>query len=58
MHFNAQNQAYSLEVSRMMTRVTRALEAFKANHPAFTPDVDEIIAMVAVGEEIDLDEEN
>ncbi len=58
LHFNEQNQAYSLEVSRMMTRVTRALEAFGSDHPALRQEIDEIIAMVAVGETIGPDEEN
>ncbi len=55
---NAQNQAYSLEVSLMMTEVIAALEKFKDVHPEFSREMDEIIKMVTVGEEIDLDEEN
>ncbi len=55
LHFNAQNKAYSLEVSFMMTDVTRALEAFKAAHPEYAGEMDSIIRKVTVGEEVDLD---
>ncbi len=57
LHFNEQNQAYSLEVSFMMTDVTRALEEFKANHPEFGREIDDIIGKVRVGETVDLDKE-
>ena len=57
LHFNAQNQACSLAVSFMMTDVTRALEAFKENHPEFVREIDDIIEKIAVGETIDPDEE-
>ncbi len=53
LHFNAQNQAYSLEVSFMMTDVTRALEAFKEAHPEYAREMDGIIAKVTVGETVD-----
>ncbi len=55
LHFNEQNQAYSLAVSFMMTDVTRALEAFKAAHPEYAREMDTIIGKVAVGETVDLD---
>ena len=57
LRLNEQNQAYSLEVSYMMTNVTRAIEAFKTKHPEFTAEMDEIEKKVAVGEEIGLDGE-
>ena len=57
LHLNRQNQTYALGVSSMMTRVTRALEAFKGAHPEFSSEMDGIIDMIAVGEEIDLGEE-
>ena len=57
LHFNEQNQAYSLAVSFMMTDVTRALETFKAQHPEFARDMDDIIKKVEVGDTVDLDKE-
>ena len=57
LHFNEQNQAYSLAVSFMMTDVTRALETFKAQHPEFAREMDDIIKKVEVGETVDLDKE-
>ena len=57
LHFNEQTQKYSLEVSFMMTDVTRAIEHFKACHPEYAREMDDIIKKVTVGEEIDLDEE-
>ncbi len=57
LRFNEQNQKYALAVSFMMTDVTRALEKFKANHPAFTREMDDIIEKVEVGETVDLDKE-
>ena len=56
LHFNEQNQAYSLAVSFMMTDVTRALEAFKQKYPTYVREIDEIIAKVTVGDTVDLDE--
>ena len=55
LHFNAQNQAYSHEVSFMMTDVERALEQFKRQHPEYAREMDDIIAKVKVGELVDLD---
>lgn len=55
---NEQNQAYSLEVSFMMTEVISALDKFKQMYPDHTREIDEIIDMVAVGEKIDLEKEN
>ena len=55
LHFNAQNQAYSLEVSFMMTDVERALEQFKRQHPEYAREMNDIIAKVKVGELVDLD---
>ncbi len=57
LHFNEWNQKYSLEVSFMMTDVTRALEDFKRFHPEFAGEIDGIIGKITVGETIDLDEE-
>ncbi len=57
LHFNEQNQAYSLAVSFMMTDVTRALETFKAQHPEFAREMDDIIKKVEVGETVDHDKE-
>ena len=42
LHLNEQNQAYSREVSFMMTGVIRALEAFKAKHPEFSAEMDAV----------------
>ena len=56
LHFNEQTKAYSLEVSFMMTDVTRALEAFKQKYPTYAREIDEIIEKVTVGETVDLDE--
>ncbi len=57
LHFNEQTQKYSLEVSFMLTDVTRALEAFKQKHPAYVREIDDIIKKVTVGETVDLDQE-
>ena len=50
LHHSEQNREYSLAVSLMMTRVTRALEAFKGEHPEFSSEMDEIIGMIAAPE--------
>ena len=55
LHFNEQNQSYSLEVSFMMTEVTRALEAFKKEHPEYAREMDGIIEKVTIGETVDFD---
>ena len=55
---NELNLKYSREVSFMMTKVTRALDSFKKDHPEYTSEMDEIIDMVVVGERIDLDKED
>ncbi len=57
LHFNEQNQRYSLAVSFMMTDVTRELENFKSLHPEFSREMDRIIKKVTVGETVDPDEE-
>ncbi len=57
LHFNEQNQSYSLAVSFMMTDVTRALTAFKERHPEYAEEMDEILSKVTVGEEVDLGKE-
>lgn len=57
LHHNEMNHEYSLAVSSMMTDVTRALAAFKQNHPEFAEEIQAIADMVVVGEVIDLDEE-
>lgn len=56
LHHFAQNQSYSLEVSFMMTDVTAALEEFKRKHPEFAEEIDGIIKLVAVGEEVEVEE--
>ena len=56
LHVNALNLQYSLEVSEMMTRVTRALGELKAKHPELTEEITSIQEMVAVGEVITADE--
>lgn len=56
LHFNALNLQYGLEVSEMMTRVTRALGELKAKHPELTEEITAIQEMVAVGEVITADE--
>ncbi len=50
LHHFEQNQSYSLEVSFMMTDVSRALENFKRQHPEFTAEMDEIEKLLTVGE--------
>lgn len=57
LHFNEMNQAYSLEVSDMMTRVERALEKFAAAHPEFSGEMKKIADLVFVGEKVDPDGE-
>ncbi len=57
LHFNEMNQAYSLEVSDMMTRVERALEEFAAAHPEFSGEMKKIADLVFVGEKVDPDGE-
>lgn len=56
LHFNALNLQYGLEVSEMMTRVTRALGELKAKHPELTEEITAIQEMVTVGEVITADE--
>ncbi len=58
LHHNEQDREYSLRVSFMMTETVGALERFKQLHPEYAREMDEIIGMVAVGEKIDLGEEN
>lgn len=47
------DREYSLSVSAMMTDVTRALEAFKAEHPKYSAEIDGIIEKVSVGETVE-----
>lgn len=58
LHHNEINQRYSLEVSLMMTKVSKALENFRQKHPEFAEEIRRITDMVVVGEVIDLDEED
>ena len=58
LHHNEINRKYSLEVSLMMTRVTKALDAFTKRHPEFAEEIKAIADTVAVGEVVDLDEED
>ena len=58
LHHNAANQKYSLEVSLMMTRVTKALAVFEQNHPEFAEEIQSIADMVVVGDVYNLDEED
>lgn len=57
LHFNAESQSYSLAVSDMMTKVTRALEEFALLHPEFHREMGEIADMVCMDEVVDLDKE-
>lgn len=57
LHFNAQQQAYSLEVSEMMTRVEGALIRLAERHPALKEEIEAVAALMTVGEEIDLNKE-
>lgn len=58
LHHNEMNQEYSHAVSNMMTDVTRALAAFKQNHPEHAEEIQSIADMVVVGEVVNLDEED
>ena len=58
LHFNAETQRYSLAVSDMMTRVTRALGEFADAHPEFSEEIRPIADLVCVGEVVDLDKED
>lgn len=53
---NEENIRYGLEVSRMMTRVCRALEAFRCDHPEYAKEIDGIAKLVAVGETVASDD--
>ena len=50
-------QEYSLEVSLMMTKVTKALAKFKEEAPQFAEKIDAIADMVRIAEVVSLDEE-
>ncbi len=58
LHIKRDNDEYSLAVSDMMTRVTRALGEFTRLHPEFSEEMAAIADMVAVGEVIGPDEED
>ncbi len=58
LHFCASTAEYSLAVSDMMTRVTRAVEEFAEAHPEFSQEMTAIADMVCVGEVISSDEED
>lgn len=45
LHFNESNIQYSLEISEKLTRIVRALENFKAEHPEFAAQIEQIIAV-------------
>lgn len=53
LHFNQISLEYSLQISRMLTRTHRALEAFKAAHSEYNKEIDEIISLMEIdGEHI------
>ncbi len=58
LHVKRDSDSYSLAVSDMMTRVTRAIGAFAAAHPEFSQEMASIADMVCVGEVIHADEED
>ena len=58
LHVKKNNDEYSLAVSFMMTRVTRALEEFARLHPEFSEERASIADMVCVGEVIDTGKED
>jgi len=51
LHFNAINQESMLEISHMLTRTMRALEDFKAAHPDFSGDIDNILSLMTISGE-------
>ena len=51
LHFNAINQESMLEISHMLTRTMRALEDFKATHPDFSGDIDNILSLMTISGE-------
>ena len=51
LHFNAINQESMLESSHMLTRTMRALEDFKAAHPDFSGDIDNILSLMTISGE-------
>ena len=57
LHHSEQSNAYSLEVSLMMTDVIKALDRLKQNHPELESEIDGILDLVVVGEKIEEEEE-
>ncbi len=57
LHFAESEGAYSLAVSDMMTKVTRALSEMEERHPELSAEIGAIADMVSVGEVTDLDKE-
>ena len=58
LHHSALMKKTAREVSRMMTRVKKALENFKTEHPEFSENIRAIADMVAVNDVEGVDEEN
>lgn len=58
LHFARDTEAYSLEVSFMMTKVTRALEGLAEKHPELAQEIGAIADMVSVGDTVDVHKED
>lgn len=53
LHYCGMNEEVSLEISGMLTRTLRALEAMRERHPALAEDIDAIIDLMQIdGEHI------